>query len=339
MSFAAGDVVTTTDGSRLVGTVEKIADGKLVIVTAIAGRLEIDASVVDSITTQGKVSVEFETGDTLVGVIEKDEGSDSLVVHSALGDISVSMQDVTLLWPEGSENPRIVAVKAEADARIEAMKPKWTATLEGGATRTEGNTDNLEGHVRFDALRKTTEDLLHFYLAAQYNEQNDVRTTNEYRGGIQYENKISDRWYWYTRLGLEFDEFEALDLRATATAGAGYHWLKQDDHELKTRVGFGYRHEAYKNADTRDDAVFELGLDYHVDIADWVKLTHSTIYSPDIEDTANYRVDFDTAFVFPLQNSRWSWKLGMRNEYNSRPQPGFDRLDNTYYTSLMLSLK
>ena len=48
---ALGGVVTTSDGSRIVGTVEQVADGKLVVLTEIAGRLEIDASKVTGIST------------------------------------------------------------------------------------------------------------------------------------------------------------------------------------------------------------------------------------------------------------------------------------------------
>jgi hypothetical protein len=48
---------------------------------------------------------------------------------------------------------------------------------------------------------------------------------------------------------------------------------------------------------------------------------------------------FDTALLIPFKDERWAWKMGMRNDYNSRPQSGLDRLDNTYYTSIVLSIE
>ncbi|UCE60276.1 MAG: DUF481 domain-containing protein [Phycisphaerales bacterium] len=336
---ASADVITTSDGSRIVGTVEQVADGKLVIQTEIAGRLTIDASKITGITTEKPVHVEFSSGDTLVGPIAASADASETVVQSELGNISISPAEIAMVWPEGEESPRVVAIRAQAEAEIEAAKPKWSAVLEGGATYTEGNRDTLEGHGRFDVKRTTSDDRLHLYLAGKYAEDDDDRTANEYLGGIRYEHSLTERWYWYARTELEYDEFEDLDLRATAAFGGGYYWLKKPEHELKTSLGLGYRHESYDGGRTEDDAVVDLGLDYRIDLTPVAQFTHSTVYSPDIEDTANYRLRLDTALLIPFKDDRWAWKLGMTNEYNSRPQRGFERLDNTYYTSIVLSLK
>ena len=339
VGVVAADVVTTSDGSRLVGTVEQITAGRLVILTEIAGRLEIDASKVTGVSIDRSVNVAVSSGDRLVGSIDASPDGSASIVRSQLGDIAIPPSAITMLWPEGTESPEIVAIRKEADAKVEAAKPDWSLTLEAGASFTEGNTDTLEGRGRFDLTRKTKDDLLHFYLAGKYGEQDDKRTTNEYFGGIRYENLITERWYWYARTELEYDEFEGIDLRATAAAGAGYYWLKKPEHELKTSLGLGYRHESYDNGRTDDDAVLDLGLDYRLDLTPWAQFTHSTVYSPDFLEFDDYRLKFDTALLIPFKDDRLAWKLGMRNEYNSRPQSGFDRLDNTYYTSIVLSLK
>lgn len=336
---ATADVVMTSDGSRIVGKIERLADGKLAILTEIAGRLEIDASKITGITTDQAVSVAVVSGDTLVGTMEASPEGDAMLIHSALGDIPIEASKMTLLWPEGAESPEVVAVREKADAELEAAKPKWSAKLEGGIVRKEGNTDTLKGHGRFDLKRTTTEDLLHFYLAGRYSEENDVRSTNEYFGGVRYEDSLTERRFWYARTEFEFDEFEDIDLRATAAAGVGYYWLRQPEHELKTNLGLGYRHESYTDDRTEDEAVLDLGLDYRVDVVPWLQFTQSTVYTPDIEDLDDYRMKFDTAFLIPFKDERWAWKVGMRNDYNSRPQPGLDRLDNLYYTSIVLSIE
>ncbi len=336
---ATADVVETSDGSRLVGTIEQIADGRLVILTRIAGRLEIDASEVTAISTDRPVHVAVSSGDTLVGRMEASPEDDGSVIRSKLGDISISLTSITVLWPEGAENPQLVTMREEAQAQIEAARPKWSATLEAGANRTEGNTDTLDGHGRFDLKRTTTDDLLHFYLAGKYAEQDDKRSTNEYFGGARYESSVTQRRYWYARGELEFDEFEDIDLRATVAAGAGYYWLKQPEHELKINIGGGYRHESYDDGRVENDAVLDLGLDYRLDLTPLAQFTHSAVYTPNIEDTNSYRLKLDTALVIPFKDERLAWKIGMRNDYNSRPQEDFDRLDSTYYTSIVLSLK
>ncbi len=332
------DAVFTSDGSKFVGKIEQMAGGKLVLVSQIAGRLEIDASKIVAIDTDRPLMVEFSSGDRLVGTIEAVSELDESVMHTDLGDVAIAPGKITAMWAVGRESPEMVALRQEVEQAKEAMKPDWSATLEAGGNFTEGNTDTLEGRGRFDLRRRTEEDLLHFFLAAQYSEQNDERITNEYRGGILYEKSFNERWYWYTRVEMEFDEFENLDLRSTATAGAGYYWLKKPGHELKNRMGFGYRHESYDNDLTRDEAVIDLGLNYRVDIAPWLQFTHATNYNPDFEDFDNYRLDLDTALIVPLKSDILKLKLGVRNEYNSRPQGGLERLDNTYYANIVLEL-
>ena len=336
---ATGDVVFTSDGSRIVGRIEQVADGRLIITTEIAGRLEIDTAKVTALDVDHRVHVQFASGDHLVGTMEFDEGHAHGVMHTALGDINVDMGGMTALWPEGTEDPAITAIRRQAEKEKEKLRPKWSVTLEAGGVMKEGNTDTLDARGRFDVKRRTSDELLEFFLAAEYSETDDRRTTNEYRGGIRYENSVTQRNYWYTRIVLEFDEFEDLDLRSTAAAGTGYYWLRQPDHELKTSLGLGYRHESFDSGASTDAAMIDLGLSYRVDLATWAQLTHATIFSPDIEELDDYRLDLDTAIVFPLKHEAWKLKVGMRNEYNSTPSPGIERLDNTWYANVVLTLR
>ncbi len=335
---ASADVVVTTDGSRLVGTIEQLAGGKLRIATDIAGVLEIDAAKITSIESTDKLNVQLSTGDRLVGPV--DASAAGSIVHTAVGDLNVTAHQIDSVWREGSDSPEVLAERARAEVEIAALKPKWGMTIEGGARRTEGNTDTRSANGRFEVRRTTKADLLKMYLAADYREENKKRTENEYRGGVLYENNLRERWYWYVRTEFEHDEFENLNLRATAAAGLGYYWIKKEPHELKTRWGIGYRHESYEDdGGTVNDVVTDLGLDYRIDMAPWLQFTHATTYTPSLETFSSYRLDFDTAFSFPLKKDQWRLKLGMRNEYNSRPDTGLDRLDNTYYTNIVMDLK
>ena len=334
------DYVETSDGSRIVGTVVRVADGKLLIATDFAGELEIEVARVVTVATDGALSVELASGDRLVGALKGMPEQQKSVVDSTVGEVEVSWDQVSYAWPEGEESPELQAVRAEAGAETARYKPKWSATLEAGITRKEGNTDSLESRGKFVVRRKTESDLLKFYAAADYSEINKARNRNEYLGGVFYENAISKRWNWYSRGELEYDEFEGIDLRVTAAAGVGYYWLKESDHEFKTRVGGGYRHEAYADGLTTDAAILDLGYDYRLDLRTWAQFTHEVTFSPDVEETADYRLAVDTAFAIPLASSEaWKLKLGVMNEYNSRPRPGIDRLDNTYYANIVLDIK
>ena len=55
---ARADIVTTTDGSRLMGTVQEIADDRLVMLTEFAGRLDIDLSSLTGLSTADAVNAD-----------------------------------------------------------------------------------------------------------------------------------------------------------------------------------------------------------------------------------------------------------------------------------------
>jgi putative salt-induced outer membrane protein YdiY len=333
------DVVYTTDGSRIVGAIERLAGGKLIINTDIAGRLELDAAKLTAIESADPLNIELNSGDRFVGPVTARPGDErGSVVQSAVGEVPVRADQIKMVWPEGTESPDVIVFREEAAAREEALKPKYALTIEAGGRMTEGNTDTLAINGRAEYRQSTSKDLLRLYLTANYREENDRRSEQEYRGGVYYEHNISERWYWYTRGELEHDEFENLDLRASVFGGAGYYWLKREDHELKTRGGVGYRHEAYDDGRNEDDFVADLGLDYRLDVNPWLQFTHSTTYTPSLENFSRYRLELDTAFAFPLKKDEWALKVGMRNDYNSRPASGRDRLDNIYYANVVLGL-
>lgn len=333
----AADQVLLTDGSTLVGTIERLMDGKLVITTDFAGTLEIDATKVKSISSSGKVNVGFKTGDVLLGVSKSSPDGSTSTVESGVGTVPYAIDQVNAIWPEGKPGPAEIAAQKE----IERLTPKWTASIEGGIVATEGNTDTLVGRARAEVNRKSAVELFKLYASADYGEQNDARNKNEYIAGGRYEHSIwGEQAFWYARTEFEYDEFEDLDLRATVALGLGYYWLKKPDHELKTSVGGGYRHQSFMDGTTTDDPILDLGLDYRLDIKEWATFAHSAYYNPSLEDFGDYRFVLDTSLAFPIgKTERWKFKTGVKNEYNSDPKPGFDRLDNTYYANIVLEFK
>ena len=343
VTCGAADVVTLSDGSRLLGTVERMADGKLILATRFAGTIEIDASMVASIETDQSVNVGMSSGDRLVGPIEWKPEIERAVVQTEMGGVPITVDKVEAIWPQDGKSPEVLAMEEQivkAQEEIEAQRAKWSATFEAGLFFTEGNKNIFRAFGRAEARRTSPKDLLKFYISGEYSEEDDERSAHEIKGGAYYEYLFTERWFGYGRLDLEYDEFEDLDLRLSTVVGVGYYWLKKPDHELKTRCGIGYLHEIYRDGLINDAAQAELGLDYRLDIAPWVRFTHSTTWYPTFEALRDYRLVSDSAFLFPLGGSDvWKLKLGALYEYDSIPNPGFERLDQTYYANVVLEVK
>jgi putative salt-induced outer membrane protein YdiY len=340
---ACGDVVTMTDGSRILGTVESMAGGKLILLTEFAGTLEIDATLVASIQVDRKVNVGMDTGDRLVGPIKWRSGLDRATVETEFGGVPVDVQRIDAIWPEGGKSPEMVAMEeqiAEAREEAEAAKGRWELTIEAGLNYEEGNSERFGARGRIEARRIWPRDLLKLFIAGDYAEEYKIRSTSEAMAGAYFEHMFTERVFGYARTEFEYDEFENLDLRASVGGGAGYYWIKKPEHELKTRAGLGYLHESFMDGYTRDSAEAELGLDYRLDVTPWMQFVHGMTYYPTFDGIDDYRLVSDSAFVIPLGKSdAWKLKLGALYEYKSQPPPDVDRLDQTYYANIVLELK
>lgn len=332
------DVVVLSDGSRLVGSIERLSNGRLKITTAYAN-LEIDAAMIVSISSDTKVNVGVTTGDVFVGEIEASETGDCVQVRTAFGGIDIPVKAITAVWPPGGVSPEVEALQeqtAKVRKEIEARVGKWGVTLEAGWLLKNGNTDLMNARGKVTLQKKSTQDLLRYYLSGAYAEDKQVRNEAEAKAGAYYEYLLTKRFYLFSSLDLEYDEFEDLDLRVTALAGPGYYWIKEETHELKTSVGAGYQHEDFMDDTRTDAAIMQLAAGYRLDIRPWLRFTNDTYYYPTLESVHDYRLTSDSAITVPIGASTvWKFKFGVLFEYDSTPQPTFERLDTTYYANLV----
>lgn len=340
---AVADVVELKDGSRLVGQVVRMQDGKIKLITEFAGEIIIDATQLVRIETEQPVEVALSTGDKLVGTIEYSDSAEVPVIKTQVGDIPVSVDKMDAIWEQGGKSPEILALEEQSAKLAEenaARLPKWTLTLEIGATYTEGNTDTLNARGRIEARRSTEVDQLVLYILGNYGEENDSRSEAEAKAGMQYEYLFTERIFAFINSELEYDEFENLKLRAIVAGGVGVYWLKDPGHELKTGIGAGMQHETFFDDTNDTSAILELGLDYLLEINPWLTFTHAARYYPTFDGIDDYRLTFDSALVFPIGESDiWKIKLGALYEYDSMPNAGRESLDQTYYGNLVAELK
>ncbi|UCG33922.1 MAG: DUF481 domain-containing protein, partial [Phycisphaerales bacterium] len=193
-----GGAITLTDGSRLVGTIVRLGEGKLIIETQFAGTLEIDASLVAMIESEQKLVVGMASGDRLVGPIQWSEATQRPTVLTQMGGIPIEMEMVEAAWPEGEKSPDELALEdelARAQEEYEKKQPKWSGTLEAGVSATEGNSDTLKARGKAEIRRQSEKDLLRFWVAGDYSEENDKRSAAEVRGGSYYEYLFTERLF------------------------------------------------------------------------------------------------------------------------------------------------
>ncbi len=318
-TFAA-DRIELTDGSVVHGKLLSAGAGKFKVETAFAGTIEIAQDQIKNFQTDEAVNVRV-AGNTVLGQVQ---GSDAgIAVVAPGGRLSATPGQVTAIWRAGADSPEARRWRFEASLAI------------NGRT---GGAEKFAGALGFRATLASPQDKLVFTLAAEQAEDNGVETANRQFAGADYSAFLSDRNVWYARTSLEKDEIKAIDLRSTTAVGIGHKLIKRDVQDLEIRLGVSYIYESYANGTTFDSPGLDVGLIHSYTFTNGT-LNNMITYTPAFEDFGNYRVHHESTYEMPITASLWKLRMGISNDYTSIPQPGIDRLDTLYFTSLILNWK
>lgn len=324
------------DGSRIVGTVQQVADGKVMVATNFAGELAIELAKVEGITTAEAVHVQLESGDTVLGTLNYVAGKGQQINSQRFGPAEVEVGKLASAWQTGQTSPAEKARQAE----LEAARPKWTVSLEAGVSGQTGNSERTSANGALRVNRTTPDDRLKMYILGDWAQEDGEETAREILGGAEYEADFAARWFGFASIELENDEFENIDLRTTVAAGVGYFFIEQDDQMLKARIGPGYLHESYTDGTSDSQAILEIGLDYNRKLAPWLAFDHTTRYYPSFDGIDDFRLVVRNALEIPLDESEaWKIRLGLRNQYDSKTDDDSERLDTFYFANIVYEIE
>lgn len=322
------DVVETKNGSRLVGKVQKIDGSVVVLTTEYAGEIKVKQSDVTSVTTDSPLNVRLQSGTVLQGTLSS-TGAGAVVISGSDGTLNTTVQKVSATWAPGATDPAIVA-----------LQRNWTYEVAIDATGKTGNKEQLGTTVSGRAMLKTSQDTLQFYTAYDRQVADGAKSADQFKAGVDYQNNFSGRKSWYIRDEGGFDRIKDIDLYNIAGAGLGYDFIKKEKHTLTARAGLSYRYEGYKNPATEDvnSAGLDFGLEHRFDTERWSLINRLT-YDPLFSDFGNYRIQHESYFEIPVNDSDWKIRLGLSNDFNSQPGAGVQKLDTTYFTRLVLNFR
>jgi putative salt-induced outer membrane protein YdiY len=332
MSAAMADTVVTTDGARLTGKIVKADGGDIVLKTDYAGTITISQAKVASFTTDEAINVRTKAGDTVQGTVTEANGN--LTVKSASTSLTTKPAEVATIWPAGAKDPAIAA-----------LERKWKYRADADLTKKTGNTKSDSYAMGLLAKLESKDDTFKIYGTYAYSSQRNVRTTDETKGGVDYQAFFSPVVGWYVKSELERDNFEAIKLRSTTAGGLSYRIWDEPKHKLKARTGLSFRYEDYDlpkpilpGTETSDSNFgLNFGLSHEWQFAKWAVLRNELEYTPSFEDVANYIITHDSGVEMPLGLSDfWKLRVGVHHDYNSQARTGLKDLDTTLYAKLIL---
>jgi putative salt-induced outer membrane protein YdiY len=246
------DEIILENGTRVLGTIEFMEDGKLTVKTSYSDDLVIEWDEVDKIYSHAPLSVE---------VIEEDGDPD--------GDG---------FWDTYYLNARTLT---ESDSlsfdRVDTINVpdyRYKGQLDIGGNDTKGNSEatafNASADGRFWTERHRALLFSRFAFASADGEDE----TENARGGLRYDYSFTKKFFATIDELLEYDRFQDLDIRSSTTVGVGYQVFDMDSHHLSGTLGPGYVYQKNNNGSTKT-STFSWGVlwDYEL-IADRLKVYH-----------------------------------------------------------------
>lgn len=215
------------------------------------------------------------------------------------------------------------------------MTQGWKNHAEFGLDGSDGNSDTLAVQTGLELKRKTGTHTLGIDLEYRQASNRNMTTEDNGRFNLDLDRKVGESsWSMFGKLGLEWDQFKAFNIRVNMNSGVGYHWIRNDQTSLISRFGAGASREFGAPIDEwKPEAVF--GLEAEHQLTKRQKLKGKVEYFPAWERFSDYRLVSDFAWEMLLDGSEnLSLKLAATDRYDSTPQGA--RPNDLYYSMLLL---
>ncbi len=329
---ARADRIELTDGSVVLGKLVAANGGKFSVETSFAGTITIAQDKVKNFTTDEAVFVGLNGGSTVQGKVETTDAGIKVVAKD--GQMSAATANVAAVWREGADSPDVAKLKAENAAKTR----KWAYEANVAIAGRSGATEKFGAAVGFKATLESSEDKLIFAAAAERAKENGRDTANSQKGSADYSAFFNPTNVWYVRTAIEKDKIKELDLRSTTAFGVGHKFIKNDKQDLEFRLGVSYIYETFSNGTKFDSPGLDVAVIHSYTFPN-AKLANTLSFNPAFKNFSNYRVHHESTIALPIGASFWSLRSGVANDYQSKVPAGIERLDTTYFTSLVLNWK
>jgi len=354
IQIVSADVVETKDGARLTGKVIRIDGSTIVLDTVYAGPVKINQSEVTSVTTDSPVNIRLSTGSVLKGTLA-DEGAGAVVIKGLDGSTRTSVDKIVTTWATGAKDPEALALERSW---------KYEATVD--VVGKTGNGEQLGTGFSARATLVGAKDKLELYSAYDRQITQGQTSADQFKTGADYQSSFSGRSSWYVRDEGGFDRVKLVELSNVAAVGLGYDFIKTPKQLLNVRAGFADRYEIYKvdpvlyaslvnppapgvpvsPEEAKERATkkrlkstnFDFGLSHSLELSDFSVVTRIS-FIPSVNDYADHHLVHESFIEVPLHNLIWKVRMGVTNDYTSRPTIDTKRLDTTYFTHFVLSWK
>ncbi len=317
--------VSLKNGDHLSGSIVSMDGKKLVLKTTYAGDISIDWAEVSQFSSDKEPLVVTKVDQQLVSGTVTTEGSDVLVTTTQ-GVQRVPRADITTL--------RSPADQAAYEKSLHpGMLEGWTGGGSFGLALARGNSQTTNLALGFDALRKTGNDAWVVKATSIYSTDEKLGNTaaNSFGGMIRYDRNLNQKVFAYGVFTGMYDALQDLNYRIMPGAGLGYHAIATKTTTLDLLGGLGYTRESYYDGTINNLLTATLGDEFAHKLTANTSITQSLYYLPSLNDTSNYRINFNVGLATKL-NGWLTANMNFNDQYVNKPVPG-NKYNNIIFTT------
>jgi len=214
----------------------------------------------------------------------------------------------------------VTALAGLAVTDAAAQDPKWDTSAGIGLTLTEGNSETLAAAANIKSKGNWENYAVTLGADANYGENSGVKSAESYRGYLQYDRNISERFYVFGRAEYYADTIADIDYRFKLSPGFGWHLIKNDKVTLDVELGPGYVFQKVGGVNN-DFASARVGNRFTYKLSDTARLWQSAEFVPEVGDFANYLVTAEIGVEADL-TKKMTLRTVLQDDYQSRPAAG-----------------
>ncbi len=309
------DQVWFKNGDQLTGKIMSMEGGKLIITSAVAGKVTVDLKDIKTFASDTPIKLRLNDG--------------TIIEQRAMPgpDGQVAIGEGGVLKPQNVPLANIKAVN---------FNDAWTGSITAGGTLTRGNSNTEAFNLAINMVRRTEDDRFSVDAGYLYGREKipgsnvKAETANDWFIAGKYDYFITPKFYAYGNARLERDLIAGISIRITPGVGAGYQWIDQDDFHLNTEGGISYLYRQYTHSNITNESV-AARVAYHVDkkFNDKVSVFHNLEYLPGLDSIKNYFFDTDAGIRATLTDKMFT-EFKVIEKYDSAPAPGKGHNDTQF---------
>jgi putative salt-induced outer membrane protein YdiY len=334
--LVSADQVTLKNGDRLTGKIQKSDEASLILKTDYAGDVKIDRKMIVSIVSDDALNVALKDGAKLQGKVETVE--DAVRIHPAAGaPVTAKLEAVTALRTDAEQK---IWEREQERLLHPRLNDFWSGFVSLGFASASGNAQTTTINTSAAASRAAGKNKMGIYFNQVYATQSTTEptgaTASRISGGYRIDRDVSKRMFVFGATDFDYDRFLLLDLRTVFGGGLGVHVWKGSNGFLDLGGGGVFNREKFSTGRIRKSGELLITQELGYTLLNKVKLFERLQFYPNLSETGEYRLNFDTGASVPILKFL-EWNFGVNNRYLSNPVAGRKTNDILLTTGLRVS--